>query len=390
MMLPETLHALAFKNEKGQVNTLGRPLMSTPESLASMTSSSLKDFTSTWYTPNRIVVSGIGVQHDSLVNLVEKYFPMTPPSPSLLALQSARTTLPSYNGGILIQDTSAITPFDPTVPPQTHIYMAFESPSSLSPQIYPLAILNSLMGGGGSFSAGGPGKGMYTRLYTSVLNKYHWIEQCHMFNYSYAETGLFGIMASIPPHPQAHTQILHILSDQLLNMTVKINDADFERAKNQLKSNLMMGLESRLVECEDLGRQVGLLGKRVDVKKVCERIDGVSKEDVLDVARMVVLGLDSSSPSDSLRSSDTSSSPPSSSTTAQDDKDEFRVWNRSGPYKATVLMSGPIGTSVDATIIEDTLKKFGLGEVVVGIGSKGAGATNTGFGGRKWRAWGRG
>jgi len=28
------------------------------------------------------------------------------------------------------------------------------------------------MGGGGSFSAGGPGKGMYTRLYTHVLNRF--------------------------------------------------------------------------------------------------------------------------------------------------------------------------------------------------------------------------
>ena len=30
-------------------------------------------------------------------------------------------------------------------------------------------VLNTLMGGGGSFSAGGPGKGMYTRLYLQVL-----------------------------------------------------------------------------------------------------------------------------------------------------------------------------------------------------------------------------
>ena len=29
-------------------------------------------------------------------------------------------------------------------------------------------VLNTLMGGGGSFSAGGPGKGMYTRLYLQV------------------------------------------------------------------------------------------------------------------------------------------------------------------------------------------------------------------------------
>ena len=35
----------------------------------------------------------------------------------------------------------------------------------------PTCVLHSLMGGGGSFSAGGPGKGMYTRLYTNVLNR---------------------------------------------------------------------------------------------------------------------------------------------------------------------------------------------------------------------------
>lgn len=28
-----------------------------------------------------------------------------------------------------------------------------------------------MMGGGGSFSAGGPGKGMFTRLYLNVLNR---------------------------------------------------------------------------------------------------------------------------------------------------------------------------------------------------------------------------
>ena len=32
-------------------------------------------------------------------------------------------------------------------------------------------VLNMMMGGGGSFSAGGPGKGMYTRLYLNVLNR---------------------------------------------------------------------------------------------------------------------------------------------------------------------------------------------------------------------------
>lgn len=36
----------------------------------------------------------------------------------------------------------------------------------------PFAVLNMMMGGGGSFSAGGPGKGMFTRLYLNVLNRW--------------------------------------------------------------------------------------------------------------------------------------------------------------------------------------------------------------------------
>lgn len=49
------------------------------------------------------------------------------------------------------------------------------TPTPVSPQegdFIPFAVLNMMMGGGGSFSAGGPGKGMFTRLYLNVLNRW--------------------------------------------------------------------------------------------------------------------------------------------------------------------------------------------------------------------------
>ena len=55
------------------------------------------------------------------------------------------------------------------------------------------------MGGGGSFSAGGPGKGMYSRLYLNVLNRYHWIYSATAYHHSYADTGLFCIHGSCHP-----------------------------------------------------------------------------------------------------------------------------------------------------------------------------------------------
>lgn len=43
--------------------------------------------------------------------------------------------------------------------------------SVTDPDFIAFCVLQSLLGGGGSFSAGGPGKGMFTRLYLNVLHK---------------------------------------------------------------------------------------------------------------------------------------------------------------------------------------------------------------------------
>lgn len=53
-----------------------------------------------------------------------------------------------------------------------------------------VVVLQTLLGGGESFSAGGPGKGMYSRLYRNVLNKFVWARGCTAFHSIYNETGL--------------------------------------------------------------------------------------------------------------------------------------------------------------------------------------------------------
>lgn len=40
---------------------------------------------------------------------------------------------------------------------------------------------------------GGPGKGMYTRLYTNVLNRYHAVDHCSGFHHCYVDSGAFMV-----------------------------------------------------------------------------------------------------------------------------------------------------------------------------------------------------
>ncbi len=61
------------------------------------------------------------------------------------------------------------------MPELAHIVLGVESGSHQHDDFVALCVLSMMMGGGGSFSAGGPGKGMYTRLYTNALNRYNYL-----------------------------------------------------------------------------------------------------------------------------------------------------------------------------------------------------------------------
>jgi mitochondrial-processing peptidase subunit alpha len=114
-----------------------------------------------------------------------------------------------------------------------------------------------------TYSPGGPGKGMYSRLYAHILTHFPQIEHCASFHHVYADSSLFGLFASFSPassgwrgsdrpeHVMSH--LVHQLS---LLLYSPLPEIELNRAKNQLKSTMMMALESQAVEVEDLGRQV--------------------------------------------------------------------------------------------------------------------------------------
>ncbi|KAH0559228.1 hypothetical protein GP486_004253 [Trichoglossum hirsutum] len=203
-------------------------------------------------------------------------------------------SIPSHYTGGFLSLPPIPPPANPALPRLSHIHLAFEALPISSPDIYALAALQTLLGGGGSFSAGGPGKGMYSRLYTNVLNQHAWVESCVAFNHTYTDSGLFGISASCSPNKVA--QMLEVMCRELQALTLEagfasLQAAEVNRAKNQLRSSLLMNLESRMVELEDLGRQVQVHGHKVGVREMCRKIEELTVEDLRRVAKTVVGGL---------------------------------------------------------------------------------------------------
>lgn len=134
---------------------------------------------------------------------------------------------------------------------------------------------------------------MYSRLYTNVLNQYGWVESCVAFNNSYTDSGLFGISASC--QPQKIQMMLDVMCRELQHLSLDtgfsaLKPVEVNRAKNQLRSSLLMNLESRMVELEDLGRQVQVHGRKVGVKEMCRKIDALTVNDLRRVAKQVLGG----------------------------------------------------------------------------------------------------
>ena len=333
MILPELLYEVAF-----QGNTLGNPLLIGQDRLQTINSQTVKDFRETWFKPDRIVVAGAGIPHEQLLELANLHFSTLEPfnarqsasaaiaasaasaarnipthllhsnssstrlrgkapyatastsflsqTPSFEELAHAR---PVYTGGVLHHtDRADSMEF-------SHLYVGYEGLSINDPDIYALATLQMLLGGGSSFSAGGPGKGMFSRLYTNLLNRYHDVEHCSAFHHCYLDTGLFAVCISVNPHfigraPYLIAEQLHSLVASGLGVGSRrggITAMELARARNQLKSSLVMALESRMVQVEDLGRQVLAHGHKVSIEEMLDKIAAVSLADLHRVARRI-------------------------------------------------------------------------------------------------------
>lgn len=279
LILPELLHVTAYSGE-----TLGSPLLCPKELIPSISKYYLSDYRNKFYNPRNVVAAFVGVEHDYAINMTNKYLgdmKNKAPTPKIKPAE--------YTGG---EQCIPPAPVFGNLPELYHMQIAFEGLPINHPDIYTLATLQTLLGGGGSFSAGGPGKGMYSRLYTYVLNQYYYVEHCQAFNHSYSDSGLFGI--SISCVPQAAPYISEIIAQQLSNCFSSnkfgITDDELNRAKNQLKSSLLMNLESKLVELEDLGRQVQLHGRRIPVCEMVSKIEKITLSDIRRVAEQVFTG----------------------------------------------------------------------------------------------------
>ena len=275
----ENIHAAAYGS-----SPLGAPLLCPPSQLHTLSPKTLADFRALITQPQSLVVAGAGVGHDELIALAEKHFePHLPPQMTRPPIVQS-----PYVGGCVLAEERAPTPSGYAVEatPQVRIACAMRAPEGgwHSKDLIACCVLQTLLGGGDSFSAGGPGKGMYSRLYREVLNRYHWVEACEAFVSIHDREGLLGIVGACAPASAHH--LTEVLMSNLLRLGQQpVERSELDRAKNMLKVNVLTQLESRLVLFEDIARQVATFGRRQTLQEMTAAVDAVTEEDILRIGQ---------------------------------------------------------------------------------------------------------
>lgn len=269
-LVTEVLHTTAWHN-----NTLGNKLFATDRSLQYYDADHIREFLLQHFSPDNMVMVGVNLSHDELCKwgmraLVD--YNAIPPTPR-------KVEKPVYTGGdVRIEGGS----------PMAHLAIAYETPGGWnSDDLVPLTVLQNLMGGGGSFSTGGPGKGMYTRLFLNVLNKHEWVDSCMAFNSQYTDCGLFGFyMTASPSEGEA---MVKVMAEEFRKMS-NVTKEELSRAKASLKSSIWMNLECRQIVLEDVARQLLMSGRVVSGDDFCKAVESVTEADIKRVATKLVSG----------------------------------------------------------------------------------------------------
>ncbi len=244
--------------------SLGRPILGTPESVAGFTSQHLRAFLASRYTASRMVLSAAGnVDHEELVRHAEALFG------GLHEGEAPESAPARYVGGMRL----SAKPFE-----QAHVIMGFEGVSWRRPEFYAAQVFSGLFGGG-----------MSSRLFQEVRERRGLCYAIYSSTWGLADTGFFSVHAATGSDTMG--ELVEVVKTEFERAASdRPSQREVDRAKAQLKAGLLMSLESSFARAEQMARQLLAFGRLLPADELIGRVEAVTCDDVRNVAAQLVTG----------------------------------------------------------------------------------------------------
>ena len=247
---------------------VGRPVIGSVDSVAAMTRSQLHSFHVRRYIPERMVVAVAGnVDHDVVVALVRKYFGRN--------LVKGRRPQPPRKGTRRLAGRPGLAVLDRDCE-QTHLSLGVRIPGRHWPQRWPLAVLNTALGGG-----------LSSRLFQEIRERRGLAYSVYSSIDTFADGGTLSVYAGCLP--ERFDEVVR-LTTEVLEAVARdgITEAEWRIAKGSMRGGLVLGLEDSASRMNRLGRSELNYGEYRTISSTLADIDGVNLEDVNAVARQIL------------------------------------------------------------------------------------------------------
>jgi len=249
------LHAVAY-----QGTPLGRTILGPAKNIKSISRDDLTHYIATHYKGPRMVLAGAGgVDHGKLCELAEANFAKID---NVYPYEIPIDVHCRYTG-------SDVRVRDDTMP-LAHVAIAVEGCGWTNPDNIPLMVANTLVGNWDRSMGGGANNSSPLAQYSSELGLAHSFQS---FNTCYKDTGLWGIYFVTDAMKQE--DMMFNIQSEWMRLATSITDFEVNRAKNLLKTNMLLQLDGTTPICEDIGRQMLCYGRRMPQHELEARIDAV-------------------------------------------------------------------------------------------------------------------
>lgn len=239
---------------------LSFPVCGRVETVESLRRDDFLSFLGERYRPDRILIAAAGaVEHDALLDWAGNTF----------------------------ADLSGVTAAAPSEPPsparvvrhidkqleQVHVCVGAPGLAQTAPERFAGYLLNSVLGGG-----------MSSRLFQEIREKRGRAYSVYSFLSSFSDSGYLGVYAATSP--EWVSEVADLILVELQNVAREgLTPSELTRAKNQLKGNILLGLETTDSRMHRIARNQLYFQREIPIAELASSIDATCNEDIVAVAR---------------------------------------------------------------------------------------------------------
>jgi predicted Zn-dependent peptidase len=258
---PDVLVHELFTQNFWKDHPLGKPILGTTKTVGRLDQQKLFDYHAASFRGGNMVFSAAGdLEHDAFVEAVSIKFAGLPPGEAVHEMQA-----PLASARIILQNKKSLE--------QVQLCMGVPAPKITDDNRFATLILNTVLG-----------SGMSSRLFQTIREERGLAYAIYSDLSPYSDTGSLCVYAGTSVNKVL--DVIDLVLAEFRNLKdVSLSDEELTRAKDQLKGNILMGLESSNSRMANLARQEMYFHQFFTADEIIARIDAVDAEHVQAMAQ---------------------------------------------------------------------------------------------------------